>query len=118
MKNNPFKIQEGQVKDSKVKDFFVDKKVGDYLNFEFVSRSQNLGKIVSDEKIKNFDCFLCFYWYFIYQCLLFASGQGHIIGTLLRAIESGQISSLPIVDLFMIVLVIYWSGIYHIFSCM
>ncbi|MDQ5970740.1 MAG: penicillin-binding protein 2 [Patescibacteria group bacterium] len=53
MKNNPFKIQEGQVKDSKVKDFFVDKKVGDYLNFEFVSRSQNLGKIVSDEKIKK-----------------------------------------------------------------
>ncbi len=53
MKNNPFKIQEGEVKDARVKDFFVDKKAGDYLDFEFVSRGQNLGKFASDQKIKN-----------------------------------------------------------------
>lgn len=52
MKNNPFKIQEGQIKDSQVRDFFKDKKSGDYLNFEFVSRSQNLGKYISEQKIK------------------------------------------------------------------
>lgn len=53
MKSNPFKIQEGEVKDARVKDFFVDKKAGDYLNFEFVSHGQNLGKFASDQKIKN-----------------------------------------------------------------
>lgn len=57
MKNNPFKIQEGQIKDSRVGDFFKDKKSGDYLNFEFVSRSQNLGKYISEQKIQAYFMF-------------------------------------------------------------
>lgn len=60
MKNNPFKIQEGQIKDSRVRDFFKDKKSGDYLNFEFVSRSQNLGKYISEQKIQAYLIFFLF----------------------------------------------------------
>lgn len=87
MKNNPFKIQEGQVKDARVRDFFVDKKVGDYLNFEFVSRSQNLGKSVSDQKIKNT---LIIFFVFVGILLLRASYLQVIRGAYYRDIAEGN----------------------------
>lgn len=87
MKNNPFKIQEGQIKDSKVKDFFVDKKIGDYLNFEFVSRSQNLGKAVSDAKIQKT---LIIFFIFIGILLLRASYLQIVRGSHYRDIAEGN----------------------------
>lgn len=87
MKNNPFKIQEGQIKDSRVKDFFIDKKAGDYLNFEFVSRSQNLGKIVSDEKIKKT---LIIFFVFIGILFIRASYLQVVRGAYYRDIAEGN----------------------------
>ncbi len=87
MKNNPFKIQEGEVKDARVKDFFVDKKAGDYLNFEFVSRSQQLGKIVSERKIRiTLNIFLAF----ICLLLLRATYLQIIRGSYYRGIAEGN----------------------------
>lgn len=87
MKNNPFKIQEGQIKDAKVKDFFVDKKIGDYLNFEFVSRSQNLGKVVSDVKVQKT---LIIFLIFIGILLLRASYLQIVKGSHYRSIAEGN----------------------------
>jgi penicillin-binding protein 2 len=87
MKNNPFKIQEGEVRDARVRDFFVDKKAGDYLNFEFVSRSQQLGKIVSEQKIKiTLKIFLAF----ICLLLLRATYLQLIRGSYYRGIAEGN----------------------------
>ena len=52
MKNNPFKIQEGQIRDSKVSDFIKHKKSGDYLNFGLIEKTQQLGKFFEDKKIR------------------------------------------------------------------
>lgn len=87
MKNNPFKIQEGQIKDSGVRDFFVDKKVGDYLNFEFVSRSQNLGKIISDQKVKKT---LAVFFVFVAILLLRAGYLQLVRGNYYRNIAEGN----------------------------
>lgn len=87
MKNNPFKIQEGEIKDAQVKDFFVDKKAGDYLNFEFVSRSQQLGKIVSDRKIS---ITLKFFLAFILLLFLRATYLQIIRGSYYRGIAEGN----------------------------
>lgn len=50
-KNNPFKIQEGQIRDSKVSSYLKQKKTGDYLDFGLVDKTQALGKFISDNKI-------------------------------------------------------------------
>lgn len=50
-KNNPFKIQEGQIRDSKVGAYLKHKKTGDYLDFGLVDKTQALGKFFSDNKI-------------------------------------------------------------------
>lgn len=52
MRYNPFKIQEGSVKDARVSGFFRDRQSGDYLNFDYFGRSDHLGRYLTPEKIK------------------------------------------------------------------
>ena len=52
IKNNPFKIQEGQIRDSKVGGFIKQKKSGDYLDFGLVDKTQQLGRFFEDKKIR------------------------------------------------------------------
>lgn len=53
IKSNPFKIQEGSVRDSKVTGFIKHKKSGDYLDLGWISKNQSLGKFFEDRKIRN-----------------------------------------------------------------
>ena len=53
MKDNPFKIQEGSVRDSKIGTFLKDKKTGDYLDFDNFSKTQQLGRFFSDQKVRS-----------------------------------------------------------------
>jgi penicillin-binding protein 2 len=53
MKNNPFKIQEGQIRDSNIGDFIKQKKSGDYLDFGLVAKTQQLGRFFEDRKIRG-----------------------------------------------------------------
>ncbi|MBU1203097.1 penicillin-binding protein 2 [Patescibacteria group bacterium] len=53
IKSNPFKIQEGSVKDSKVSGFIKQKKSGDYLELGWLGKHQRLGKFFADRKIRN-----------------------------------------------------------------
>ena len=50
MKNDPFKIQEGSVKDSKLKGFSENRHSGDYLDFIWVKSSQTLGSFFAENK--------------------------------------------------------------------
>ncbi len=50
--NNPFKIQEGSVRDGKVSGFIKQKKSGDYLDFSFLHKRESLGRFFSDRKIR------------------------------------------------------------------
>jgi penicillin-binding protein 2 len=52
IKNNPFKIQEGQIRDSKVGGFIKQKKSGDYLDFGLVDKTQQLGRFFEEKKIR------------------------------------------------------------------
>jgi len=52
MKNNPFKIQEGQIRDSKLGSFIKQQKSGDYLDLDINSKSQQLGRFFEDNKIR------------------------------------------------------------------
>jgi penicillin-binding protein 2 len=52
MKDNPFKIQEGSVRDSKVGNFITDRNSGDYLDFDNFNKAQQLGRFFSDKKIR------------------------------------------------------------------
>lgn len=52
IKNNPFKIQEGQIRDSKVRGFIKQKKSGDYLDFGLVDKTQQLGRFFEDKKMR------------------------------------------------------------------
>ena len=62
MRDNPFKIQEGSVRDSKVSSWLKGRQSGDYVSFQFVNRAQDLGKFVSDNKIRaTFIVFLMFF---------------------------------------------------------
>jgi penicillin-binding protein 2 len=51
IKNNPFKIQEGQIRDSGVDGFIKQKKSGDYLDFDLAGKAQQLGRFFEDKKI-------------------------------------------------------------------
>lgn len=53
IKNNPFKIQEGQIRDSNIGDFIKQKKSGDYLDFGLVAKTQQLGRFFQDRKIRS-----------------------------------------------------------------
>ncbi|MBT6690765.1 penicillin-binding protein 2 [Candidatus Parcubacteria bacterium] len=52
MKDNPFKIQEGSVRDSSINNFLNDRNSGDYLNVDDVGKSQQLGRFFSNERIR------------------------------------------------------------------
>ncbi|MFA6307692.1 MAG: penicillin-binding protein 2 [Patescibacteria group bacterium] len=63
IKNNPFKIQEGQIRDSKVGDFIKQKKSGDYLDFGLIDKTQQLGRFFEEKKIRSL--------FFIFALFLF-----------------------------------------------
>jgi len=67
--NNPFKIQEGQIRDSKVADFIKQKKTGDYLDFGLVDKTQQLGSFFEEKKI----AWLFFIFVFILSILFIRS---------------------------------------------
>lgn len=50
MKSDPFKIQEGLVKDSKLKGFSENQHSGDYLDFMWERSSQTLGRFFSESQ--------------------------------------------------------------------
>lgn len=51
MKDNPFKIQEGSIRDAKVSKFVRDKKSGDYLDFGLFTKSESLGRFFDDRRL-------------------------------------------------------------------
>jgi len=67
MKNNPFKIQEGQIRDAKVSGFIKKKKIGDYLDFGLVEKTQQLGRFFEDKKIR-----LLFFVFTFFIIILFS----------------------------------------------
>ncbi len=66
MKDNPFKIQEGSVSDSKIKNFLRHRKSGDYVDVQFLKDSEHLGKFFEPKKI----LFLFFIFSFFLLILL------------------------------------------------
>ena len=54
MKDNPFKIQEGSIKDAKVSKFIREKKSGDYLDLDVFSKSERLGRCFDNQKLLVF----------------------------------------------------------------
>jgi penicillin-binding protein 2 len=51
MKDNPFKIKEGSVGDSKISDFRLDRNSGDYVDFDTNNRSHHVGRFFSYKRI-------------------------------------------------------------------
>jgi penicillin-binding protein 2 len=66
MKDDPFKIREGSIKDTRLKGFSKSRHSGDYLDFAWSKTSQTLGKFFNDEKISRlffvFAFFLLILW--------------------------------------------------------
>lgn len=62
MKNNPFKIQEGLIKDPDVKGFIRHRQSGDYLNFDYLGRSSHLGKFFSSARLQRLFVFFLLVW--------------------------------------------------------
>ena len=87
IKNNPFKIQEGQIRDSKVGGFIKQKKSGDYLDFRLVDKTQQLGRFFEDKKIR---------WLFLifFICLFILFGRAFYLqaikGEYFRNIAEGN----------------------------
>ena len=87
IKNNPFKIQEGQIRDSKVGGFIKQKKSGDYLDFGLVDKTQQLGRFFEDKKIR---------WLFLifFICLFILFGRAFYLqaikGEYFRNIAEGN----------------------------
>ncbi|MDP2812715.1 MAG: penicillin-binding protein 2 [bacterium] len=54
MKDNPFKIQEGSIKDAKVSKFIRDKKSGDYLDLDVFGKSERLGRCFDNKRLSVF----------------------------------------------------------------
>ncbi|MDD5749842.1 MAG: penicillin-binding protein 2 [Patescibacteria group bacterium] len=67
MKNNPFKIQEGSVRDSKVAKFIKNRQSGDYLDFDWHSKAEKLGNFFGGRKL-----FLLFYIFLFFVLILFS----------------------------------------------
>lgn len=61
MKDNPFKIQEGSVRDSNVGDFVQHLKSGDYVDVQFLKDSEHLGKFFEAKKILILFFIFCFF---------------------------------------------------------
>jgi len=61
MKDNPFKIQEGSISDSKVADFVKHRKSGDYVDVQFLKDSEHLGKFFETKKIFILFIVFCFF---------------------------------------------------------
>lgn len=53
MKDNPFKIQEGSIRDANVREFIKNKQTGDYLDFGLVRSAQQLGRFFTNRKIRS-----------------------------------------------------------------
>ena len=54
MANNPFKIQEGSVRDSKVRGFLSTKQSGDYLEFTKLDNASYVGQFFKGKKMSFF----------------------------------------------------------------
>ncbi|MFA5126464.1 MAG: penicillin-binding protein 2 [Patescibacteria group bacterium] len=87
MKDNPFKIQEGTVRDGRVAEWLKHRQTGDYLSFEFVPKAQDLGKFISDKKIK---ITLVLFLAVLFVLLARASYLQIIQGTHFRGIAEGN----------------------------
>ena len=53
MKNDPFKIQEGSIKDSKLKGFSENQHSGDYLDFVWEKSAQTLGRFFAESQSRR-----------------------------------------------------------------
>jgi len=87
MSNNPFKIQEGSVRDAKVGGFISGRQSGDYVDFDSFGKFQRLGKFFGDKKIN-----LAFIIFFAFIFVLFARAfylQG-INGDYYRGVAEGN----------------------------
>lgn len=51
-KDNPFKIQEGSIRDGKVSSFLKGRKSGDYLDFGGLGRAEHVGRFFDTKKIR------------------------------------------------------------------
>ena len=51
MRDDPFKIQEGSIKDGKLKNFSKSRHSGDHIDFAWAKNAQTLGKFFADDKI-------------------------------------------------------------------
>ncbi len=65
-RGNPFKIQEGTIKDSRVSSFIKHKQSGDYLDLDWIPKAEHLGRFFASHKIKNliliFGLFVLLLW--------------------------------------------------------
>ncbi len=52
-KDNPFKIQEGSIRDGKIGSFIKDKKSGDYLDLGIAEKAERLGKFFKEAKVQR-----------------------------------------------------------------
>ncbi|PLX25568.1 hypothetical protein C0580_02150, partial [Candidatus Parcubacteria bacterium] len=52
MDENPFKIQEGSIRDSKVGGFIAGKHSGDHVDFDSFGKFERLGKFFSEKKVR------------------------------------------------------------------
>lgn len=65
-KGNPFKIQEGSIRDAKVSSFIRYRQSGDYLDLDWIPKAEHLGRFFASHKIKNlilfFSVFIVLLW--------------------------------------------------------
>ena len=52
-KSNPFKIQEGSVRDDKVKGFIKEKEMGDHLDLKYLDKPHRVGRFLNDRKYRS-----------------------------------------------------------------
>ncbi len=95
MKDNPFKIQEGTIRDSQVKGFMRHRQSGDYLYFDFLGRSTHLGKFFAATRLQSF------FWFFlaVWALLLLRSFDLQIIkGSHYRGVAEGNRISVELIS--------------------
>lgn len=87
MGSNPFKIQEGSIRDSKVGGFMAGKHSGDHVDFDSFGKFERLGKFFSEKKVR-----ILFLVFFALIFILFARAfylQG-LEGDYYRGIAEGN----------------------------
>ncbi|RJQ34629.1 penicillin-binding protein 2 [Candidatus Parcubacteria bacterium] len=87
MSHNPFKIQEGSIRDAKVSGFVSGRQSGDHVDFDSFGKFQRLGKFFGDKKIN-----ILFFVFFAFIVILFLRAfylQG-ISGDYYRGIAEGN----------------------------